>query len=89
MPVAPDLYLHLYPTLAFPLSPRSNPWFRIRVHKDVPGKLRFEHPTMAGQTPGGWMTHPGDWRISRTGASFYKTGEFDHFTIDYLILTIY
>ena len=53
----------------------NNPWFRIRVHKDVAGQLRMEHPTMAGQQPGGWMTKPGDWTITRTGATFYKTGE--------------
>src|SRR5271170_4784503 len=30
-------------------------WFRVVIHKDVPGKLRFEHPTVPALTPGGWM----------------------------------
>lgn len=30
-------------------------WFRVVIHKDVPGTLRFEHPTVPALTPGGWM----------------------------------
>ena len=34
----------------------NNWWFRIAVHKVDDGKqLKFEHPTMAGTQPGGWM----------------------------------
>lgn len=33
----------------------NNPWFRIKIHQ-IPGiGIRFEHPTMAGNVPGGWM----------------------------------
>lgn len=35
----------------------NNPWFRIKIHR-VPGcddKISFEHPTLAGTQPGGWM----------------------------------
>lgn len=52
----------------------NNPYFRIKVHR-VTGanglqSLQFEHPTMAGAQPGGWMvrakgseflTHPDAW----------------------------
>jgi len=30
-------------------------WFRVVIHKDTPGKLRFEHPTVPALAPGGWM----------------------------------
>jgi nitrate reductase (NAD(P)H) len=30
-------------------------WFRVVIHKGSPGKLKFEHPTIPGLTPGGWM----------------------------------
>lgn len=34
-------------------------WFRVAIHKTVndEGKivLQFEHPTLAGTSPGGWM----------------------------------
>ena len=30
-------------------------WFRVVIHKDTPGKLKFEHPTVPALTPGGWM----------------------------------
>lgn len=33
----------------------NNPWFRVAIHSDVAGALRFEHPTQAGVLPGGWM----------------------------------
>ncbi|KAF8309381.1 uncharacterized protein EI90DRAFT_3025210 [Cantharellus anzutake] len=36
----------------------TNWWFRVAVHhevKDGADILRFEHPTLAGVTPGGWM----------------------------------
>ena len=34
----------------------NNPWFRVRVHPSADGKgVTFEHPTIAGPTPGGWM----------------------------------
>ncbi len=29
-------------------------WFRVAVHRDG-NKIRFEHPTLAGNAPGGWM----------------------------------
>ena len=37
-------------------------WFRVVTHKDVPGKLKFEHPTVPALTPGGWME-----RVKQTG----------------------
>lgn len=32
-------------------------WFRVAVHREGEGgnKIRFEHPTLAGNAPGGWM----------------------------------
>lgn len=36
----------------------NNPWFRIKIHNvTVDGEqcVQFEHPTMAGNVPGGWM----------------------------------
>lgn len=36
----------------------NNPWFRIKVHpvtRDGEQGLMFEHPTLAGNQPGGWM----------------------------------
>jgi hypothetical protein len=33
----------------------NNPWYRIRVHALPNGGFHFEHPTIAGPTPGGWM----------------------------------
>jgi nitrate reductase (NAD(P)H) len=30
-------------------------WFRVVIHKNVPGRLKFEHPVIPGLTPGGWM----------------------------------
>ncbi len=41
-------FFHLTP------PPRSNWYFRIAIHAEN-GKLRFEHPTLAGVTTGGWM----------------------------------
>ena len=41
----------------------NNCWFRIKVHKrmtDAGLELRFEHPTIAGPKPGGWMNRPED-----------------------------
>ncbi|TFK34600.1 nitrate reductase [Crucibulum laeve] len=33
----------------------NNWWFRVCIHELEGNKLRFEHPTMAGTQPGGWM----------------------------------
>ncbi|KDR71724.1 hypothetical protein GALMADRAFT_229269 [Galerina marginata CBS 339.88] len=33
----------------------NNWWFKVCIHRMEDGKLRFEHPTMAGTQPGGWM----------------------------------
>lgn len=38
----------------------NNPWFRIKIHQvaaesNMHRRIRFEHPTMAGNTAGGWM----------------------------------
>lgn len=30
-------------------------WFRVAVHQDSDGSVRFEHPTLAGNVGGGWM----------------------------------
>jgi nitrate reductase (NAD(P)H) len=34
----------------------NNHTFRVKIHIDNDGYLRFEHPTQPGQVPGGWMT---------------------------------
>ncbi|SPO35721.1 probable Nitrate reductase [NADPH] [Pseudozyma flocculosa] len=40
-------------------------WFRVAVHRSEDGKsVRFEHPTLAGNAPGGWMQ-----RLNEAGAS--------------------
>lgn len=36
----------------------NNHTFRVKIHVDSDGYLRFEHPTQPGQVPGGWMTTP-------------------------------
>jgi nitrate reductase (NAD(P)H) len=36
-------------------SMMNNWWFRTAIHVEDGSKLRFEHPTMAGTTNGGWM----------------------------------
>jgi nitrate reductase (NAD(P)H) len=36
-------------------SMMNNWWFRTAIHVEDGNKLRFEHPTMAGTTNGGWM----------------------------------
>ncbi|KAF9455798.1 hypothetical protein BDZ94DRAFT_1276612 [Collybia nuda] len=36
-------------------SMMNNWWFRVAIHAEADGKIRFEHPTMAGTIPGGWM----------------------------------
>lgn len=37
----------------------NNPWFRVKVRRiasaDGGARVRFEHPTLAGNQPGGWM----------------------------------
>ncbi|KAG2006713.1 acyl-CoA dehydrogenase [Coprinopsis cinerea AmutBmut pab1-1] len=33
----------------------NNWWFRVCIHHLEDGSLKFEHPTMAGTQPGGWM----------------------------------
>ncbi|KXN90611.1 Nitrate reductase [NADPH], partial [Leucoagaricus sp. SymC.cos] len=33
----------------------NNWWFRVCIHQLGDGRVRFEHPTMAGIQPGGWM----------------------------------
>ncbi len=40
-------------------------WFRVAVHREGPdgSKIRFEHPTLAGNAPGGWMQ-----RMNEAGA---------------------
>jgi nitrate reductase (NAD(P)H) len=37
------------------LGMMNNPWFRIVVHNDGDGELRFEHPTQPALMSGGWM----------------------------------
>lgn len=42
------------------MSMMNNCWFRVAVHRDEgegdrTGTLKFEHPTVAGNNPGGWM----------------------------------
>ncbi len=41
-------------------------WFRVAVHREGPdgSKIRFEHPTLAGNAPGGWMQ-----RMNEAGAN--------------------
>ncbi|GMF28740.1 unnamed protein product [Phytophthora lilii] len=35
----------------------NNPWYRVKIHhEEDTKKLRFEHPTQAGNQKGGWMT---------------------------------
>ncbi len=54
----------------------NNPWFRIKVHKTLAANgrtlaVRFEHPTLAGQQKGGWMTRDeseAGWKRTPTGA---------------------
>ncbi|KAJ1618068.1 Oxidoreductase, molybdopterin-binding domain-containing protein [Pavlovales sp. CCMP2436] len=40
----------------------NNPIFRIKIHRSYArtsvSELRFEHPTMPGKQPGGWMVEP-------------------------------
>ncbi|KAI9569846.1 hypothetical protein HD554DRAFT_2327805 [Boletus coccyginus] len=46
-----DMYWHA-------LGMMNNWWFRVAIHKtevDDRVELRFEHPTLAGTAPGGWM----------------------------------
>lgn len=37
-----------------PTGMMNNPWFRVAIHHQQ-DQLVFEHPTMAGAVPGGWM----------------------------------
>lgn len=37
------------------MSMMNSWWFRVAVHKSDDNSLRFEHPTLAGNTNGGWM----------------------------------
>lgn len=37
------------------MSMMNSWWFRVAVHKTDGKSLRFEHPTLAGNTSGGWM----------------------------------
>ena len=47
------------PYLVLIPRPLSNWWFRVAIHKSVTATgdlaLTFEHPTMPGLQPGGWM----------------------------------
>lgn len=37
------------------LGMMNNPWYRVVVHREADGDLRFEHPTQPALIPGGWM----------------------------------
>lgn len=37
------------------LGMMNNPWYRVVVHQEEGGTLRFEHPTQPALMPGGWM----------------------------------
>ncbi|CEH13315.1 nitrate reductase [Ceraceosorus bombacis] len=42
-------------------SMMNNWWFRVAIHRDDDRQqLRFEHPTLAGNAPGGWMQRMND-----------------------------
>ncbi|CAO1613678.1 unnamed protein product [Sympodiomycopsis kandeliae] len=40
----------------------NNCHFRVGIHHEEDGSLMFEHPTVAGTNPGGWMARVGDPR---------------------------
>jgi nitrate reductase (NAD(P)H) len=48
----------------------NNWWFRVCIHQMDDGKLRFEHPTMAGTQPGGWMQRLKDEGLDPTKPIF-------------------
>ncbi|KAL2267499.1 hypothetical protein VTJ83DRAFT_4776 [Remersonia thermophila] len=37
------------------LGMMNNPWYRVAIHQEDDGSLRFEHPTQPALMPGGWM----------------------------------
>lgn len=46
------------------LGMMNNPWYRICIHKEHDGSLRFEHPTQPALFPGGWME-----RVKKAGGN--------------------
>ncbi|KAG6884420.1 hypothetical protein C0993_011292, partial [Termitomyces sp. T159_Od127] len=47
----------------------NNWWFRVCIHILEDGRMKFEHPTMAGNQPGGWMQRLKDWEWNYTYSS--------------------
>lgn len=58
------------------LRARSNWWFRVAIHRsqNEAGNtvLRFEHPTMPGLQPGGWMQRLKDSGLDPANPAFHK-----------------
>ncbi|KAF9007401.1 nitrate reductase [Cyathus striatus] len=48
----------------------NNWWFRVCIHHIEGGRLQFEHPTMAGTQPGGWMQRLKDESMNPAKPSF-------------------
>ncbi|KAL1838351.1 hypothetical protein VTJ49DRAFT_2782 [Mycothermus thermophilus] len=46
------------------LGMMNNPWYRVVIHKEEDGSLRFEHPTQPALMPGGWME-----RVKKAGGN--------------------
>jgi len=67
------------PSLLFAFSShaRSNWWFRVVIHRSTNESgetvLRFEHPTMPGLQPGGWMQRLKDEGLDPSAPSFSAT----------------
>ncbi|KAJ3504171.1 hypothetical protein NLJ89_g8077 [Agrocybe chaxingu] len=58
-----------------PTGMMNNWWFKVCIHDLEDGKLRFEHPTMAGTQPGGWMQRFKDQGLDPAYPRFTKGEE--------------
>ncbi|GAA5880530.1 hypothetical protein JCM8547_002039 [Rhodosporidiobolus lusitaniae] len=82
-----DESLHLQgPKLYWnPTGMMNNWWFRVVVHRSTNSAgqdvLRFEHPTMPGTQPGGWMQRLKDDGLNPAMPSFVKRSEEDELII--------
>ncbi|CAA7263902.1 unnamed protein product [Cyclocybe aegerita] len=55
-----------------PTGMMNNWWFKVCIHDLGDGQLRFEHPTMAGTQPGGWMQRLKDQGLDPAYPRFAK-----------------
>jgi nitrate reductase (NAD(P)H) len=59
------------------MSMMNNWWFRVAIHQEGENARKFEHPTQAGNTSGGWMQRLNDEGLNNRYPKFAKEANAD------------